>query len=287
MLYRAVCLLLPLLLTGCLGTTSTETIPLPSDAPAASVSDFAVIYYAYGYSQERALTSPHPNYRGWSDARMQHDASRLQAAGITKVYVRMSARDVREEQRLLRLDQFASKLPANVKAVLLLDCADMNYAAFETFLDRFAGLNLQRNPSYLTSARQPLLLIENAIALKLVSHPAVRIHSKKWAPAPLLTQTSKYLLGAKRDLEADEIVLTAGQCSGVGPAFDVDWSIKRRSGKTLTVAMSAAQRIGPRWIVIDSWNNFRSGSFIEPNAFDGSSVLDAVQEAITGDRVER
>ncbi|MFT5130875.1 MAG: hypothetical protein ACI8W8_004507, partial [Rhodothermales bacterium] len=240
-----------------------------------------------GYSQERALTSPHPNYQGWSDARIQHDASRLEASGIKKVYVRMSPRDVRDERRIARLDKFAGKIPASVKVVLLLDCEGMNYAAFETFLDRFAALNLQRHPSYVTSARQPLLLIENAIALKLVSHPAVRIQSKKWSPAPMLAENSKYLAGAKRDYDADEIVLAAGKCQGTGPAFEVNWTVKRRDGKTLTVAMAAANRLSPAWIVIDSWNDFRNGSFIEPNAFDGSTVLDAVQKAITGVRAER
>jgi hypothetical protein len=285
--YRVVLLLLPLLLSGCLGVSSTTTIPLPPADPLAPPSSVAVIYYAYGYSQERALTSPHPNYRGWSDARMQHDATRIEASGIKKVYVRMSARDVRDEKRLVRLDQFASKMSSSVKVVLLLDCEGMNYAAFETFLDRFAGLNLQRHSSYLTSSRQPLLLIENVIALKLVSHPAVRIQPKQWTAAPLLAEASKYLIGAKQDREASEIVLTAGQCRGTGPAFDIEWTIKRRDGKTLTVAMSAAKRLGSSWVVIDSWNDFRNGSFIEPNAFDGSAVLDAVQEAITGVRVER
>ncbi|MFT5129146.1 MAG: hypothetical protein ACI8W8_002768, partial [Rhodothermales bacterium] len=59
--YRIFFILLPVLLTGCLGTRSTETIPLSPTDPAAAPSSVAVIYYAYGYSQERALASPHPN----------------------------------------------------------------------------------------------------------------------------------------------------------------------------------------------------------------------------------
>lgn len=284
----ALFVLLSLVLTGCLGRDGGPTSS-PAVDPSRPPSSVAVIYYAYGYSQERALTNPHPDYRGWSDTRMQHDASRLKQAGIKKVYLRLSARDVRDDDKLTRLDRFAEILSGagGLRLVLLLDCEGMNYAAFETFLDKFAGLNLQRHGSYLTSAQQPLLLIENAIALKLVSHPAVRIQAKSWSHAPMLQEANKNLLQAKRDLDADEIVIVAGQCSGVGPAFDVDWSIKRRDGRTLTAALNAAQRLGPKWIVIDSWNDFRKGSFVEPNAFDGSAVLDALQYSITGVRAER
>lgn len=284
---RLLFLLLPFLLAGCLGRDDGPRPQLPVD-PAKPPSSVAVIYYAYGYSQERALTNPHPNYRGWSDTRMQHDASRMQEAGIKKVYVRMSARDARSEEKLTRLDRFAEILAGgSVQLVLLLDCHEMSYANFETFLDRFAGLNLQRHRSYVTIAQQPLLLIENAIALKLVSHPAVRIQAKSWNSAPMLTQANKNLAMARRDIAADEIVIVAGQCQGTGPAFDVEWSLKRRDGRTLSTALTAAQRLGPKWVVIDSWNDFRNGSFIEPNAHDGFEVLNALQHAITGERPDR
>ena len=33
-------------------------------------------------------------------------------------------------------------------------------------------------------------------------------------------------------------------------------------------------------ICIRSWNNFQTGSFVEPNSLDGETVLDALTEAL-------
>jgi hypothetical protein len=43
--------------------------------------------------------------------------------------------------------------------------------------------------------------------------------------------------------------------------------------------VSAARAIGPAWVVVASWNDFATGSFVEPNSLDQEQVLERLEQA--------
>jgi len=60
------------------------------------------------------------------------------------------------------------------------------------------------------------------------------------------------------------------------------WAVPRREGKTLVEALSAARAVTPAWVVVGSWNDYASGSFVEPNSLDQESVVERLEATWSG-----
>jgi hypothetical protein len=240
---------------------------------------YSVLYYPYDVSQERAIARPHPDYSGWPDTRMTRDIERISRSGIQEIIVFYQPDEVRDKERLSRLRRFheLASVQKGLLVQVVVNCAGIPLAGYESFLNRLAALNLQGFSSTAQQQRKPVLMLRDAGHLKLVSHPALRMETYPWTRA----FESKRVAGALVSGEHNDggIVIPVARIDTEQWAQGKEvWLIKRRRARALIRSLKGAQELGFTRVILDSWNNYRTGSFLEPNLLDGDTVLQALRK---------
>jgi hypothetical protein len=284
-----------LLVVGCrhgadADASATEATPAATSEPAAPTVQprqpgdivFGVFYYPYDSSMLRVIGKPYPNYQGWTDARMDRDILAIAQAGINRIYLNVSPKalnDAVRHERYLAFVERVSALGGVLQVVFLSDCKDMRYRDFERFLNRCADFGLHGREGYYKVHGKPIVLVQQADDFRLISHPAVTVRHSKW-DRPEIAEADRSLRLARSNVAADEIIINAGRAVGGRYGLDVKWQLKRREGKTLRDAVRAAREQRPKVIIMNSWNNYLDGSFIEPNTLDGRAVIEMLTQEL-------
>lgn len=241
---------------------------------------FGVTYHPYGVSQLRDLATPHPDYVGWTDARMERDLQRIHAIGFELVLVmyRPGSKDADRLARVRKFHGYASNLPG-LQLQLVVDCFGTEREDLKRFFNACAALNLQGFSSSLQSKRKPVLFLHNAAHIPELTHPALAIRRFHWTRPIEIKRAEGAVTGP--EATPGRIILPAGLADrSTLTSSRLEWTIQRRKGRSIARAIDAAGEYGYHEIIVDSWNDYHDGSFVEPNLFDGDAVSRALQKKL-------
>ena len=239
----------------------------------------AVTYYPYEESQYRSAGGPFPNYSSWTDDRMKKDLLRMATGGIDLVLVKASIEKIREamvSERYIRFLQISASDPSYPKVALFADCTNATRHDINLFVSWCSMQDLGLNKSYYKEEKQPILVLINAQKHHGISHPALNLKTAgkngdwNWTKNPL-NQPIIPINGDKQ---------TMIYASFNSPDHPENWLIDRKNGKHLLSTFRKAISNGRNLIIIESWNNYRNGSFIEPNTRDQFTLYQLLQNEI-------
>ncbi len=254
------------------------------------------VYIPYrDHSPQLVDVVPVPNYDTWTEERMKRDIQRMVQAGIQGVLLKVSPEQLADPFKMARLIQFRDhcRRDGRLKTALYLDsskplalnCQDLlRHLAKHGFL---AGpeQNDALNGQNLTLNGRPLIVVGRN--LKLEGHNAKEVNWRQfglqWPDLPDLETESQTAYALQ---SADSIVwLRVGYCGSCSTSDNRSqknhWSISRgRKGNAFRDRLAAARREGTRILAIDSWNDYDTGSFLEPNTRDQFSCMDILREEL-------
>ncbi|NOY81217.1 MAG: hypothetical protein GXP31_09455 [Kiritimatiellaeota bacterium] len=266
----------------------------PKLATGASPPAIAVHYFPYGPAFSRTLFAPVPEYRGWTNERMERDLSRMAHTGIDVVVVRVELGEfLSDDYRRERFERFVALASSsrfgdlNVPQIVFEVVRDepVSQQGFGRFLEWFVSKDIGAFSSYYRRRGRALVLLGPALIAVAARHPAVCFEAgggrgSSWRWGALGTA------GAMPDAKACRVLIRAGGLDGVDERGRPVWSVPRRGGRTLRTAFREVLAQGPKMVLISSWNDYESGDFIEPNSLDGSRVLTVLREELSRLRAE-
>lgn len=225
---------------------------------------------------------PVPAHQGWTNLRMERDLDRMAEAEISAVLVAVTPEQLLTEEFHERYRKFAeeSERHSIQFALMLVNTLETapaierkniaQYLENQGFLD--FKFNLRNRDGV------PLLLIAEEFALD--------------APKPELDQMLCFLqlghelpalpsgpldLTAMHPTAGGVLWIRAGDNSGCAPYNRArptdDWTIRRRNGAPLKRQLDQARAVGATLLLLDSWNNYERGSFVENNSLDQDALL--------------
>jgi hypothetical protein len=231
----------------------------------------AFVYHPYGPSLKRELAAPHPDYQGWTDMRMRLDTQRMRRAGADLALVVLDPTELlaqpERQERYQRFLAFAAQ--AGLPVVWYLPPG--SGAHLGRLTDWLLALSLERSPAYRQVEGRPVVASADAVTW---AHPGIGVEVWAWEPHPAWAELPP-LAGAQCALARLAVLVEAGRYSSA----EGRWVLPRREGRPLAEAVSAARAIGPAWVVVASWNDFATGSFVEPNSLDQEQVLERLEQA--------
>ena len=250
----AACLIALLLFNGCQtlqGNIGETARPLMS-----------IVYYPYGPAIDRSIASPHPDFSGWSDQRMRMDLRRIHRAGFDQIILRIDLPYLQNDP-----STYASRVRHFIDMAHALASSDSPGIVIELDCDQILQMDIDLN-SVLRWV-ESLKLHEAHVYSKLEGLPLIRLRGES-TPKKL-----KHVGLAIDDNDRDEVRLIAGKYNRIAMKAD-SWLIPRDKGKTAIHEMKRAVQSGTSSIVLESWNDFWSGSFIQPNSLDKDIALERV-----------
>ena len=248
---------------------------------------FFVRYLPYPAAEHR-LAAPIPDYRGWTDERMERDMRRFADIGIDGVLLQISWKDFQDSFRSGRLRHFmvlagSSTASPPVKIIPYLDASSFPGAVTLSYTD-LARWTLAdgaaRSPALWRPAGRMTWVVDPRIRLSGNPHPACSV-IRSGTDFPALSPALSGHLTVPGRFSA---VLVVAGWRGDRNARDSHgrpvWQIPRRNGQTLREELWRAFESKPRMVIVSSWNDFLAGDFIEPNSLDGTTISEVLQAEI-------
>ncbi len=269
----AVCLLL---LAGCrqMVKPNVDYSLRPAEKPTIGLQ-----YFPYGRALDRHIARPVPDYRGWPDERMLKDFSRLAELRLDFVLLAMTPEDVTDAHRRQRYEQFFAMRRSHPEwpkiGIWVERTAEFNTADTNAYV-RWLTTLFARNPDlFYTFGRRVVVVLSPDFGTWPVYHPALALQyttprRNGWLWQPLSPDDMR-----EQSFPASFAVFAGWVGDQTARPAD-KWKLRRHSGKTLIYALRRAVAARPERLCIASWNDFRNGSFIEPNTLDGAQPYDAL-----------
>ena len=227
-------------------------------------------------AQFRLGVRPVPMDNGWTELRMKRDIERIKASSIDVVMVEATPMQLSDEWFLSRFGRFQEIADgAGVRVVVSLVQAEGENVPLERgnliqYAERVEALGKR---GYLSINGRPALLVDASFNVAdpadVTSEQVALLRFGKELPergeAPLadvLPLPSKY-----RWIYAGIIVSYSNSSS-----YNT-WAIPRRQGASLKRQLKAINDANCEIVLLDSWNDYARGSFIEPNSMDGMSMM--------------
>ena len=282
------------LLAGGVSCKTIEPAPLiPPELryPVGPSPVFLLTYFAYGPCMERGLGKPIPNYRSWTEERMERDIDRFGSLGIDVILLCMDVADLTDAFRQQRIQRFFTLLgetPESPKAALLLrSAAAENSKIRDTLSEAVQWLvtsGVCAQPGYWARGGRGIVGTGDGLDAGTVGHPALALLGTTgpsaawhWPPASTTLRTSLSRDGTQTRITAG--LLGSGNTGG-GAIGDRGWSVPRAGGRSLLQALWGAFELQARCVCISSWNDFARGDFIEPNSHDQRVLFDTLRREI-------
>lgn len=273
---------------------SCRTVPEPPPLTYSSESRpvFCVVYHPYGPGLDRGHSSPVPEYAGWSDERMIRDLSRFQDIGIGLIFISVNNKDMANSlyrDRLRRFFSYAGEIDSGLSLSILVTSpygtsTKSCEKSVALFADWLLSTGLNSSSAFFRGMNRPLILLGPNIDSALISHPAFTFrrtngNAGAWSLVPYRRVSSP--AGPE-----GQIAVFPRQPSPPPKSFF------RRTPSSCELRADAlrsdiwrAFQLEAKYIVIDSWNDFSSGRYVEPDRLYGSSCLEVLSEEIARVRV--
>ena len=265
---------------GCLNFSggAEETLVLPDPRPVLMMEYFP--YPLWTEEQEVKGVTPMPIYSGWPRTRMERDLERLEMAGIDVLILCLNPQDLAQEtvQRQLRnfyglLEEKRAKLRVvlcfRVPAPLALQVPNVL-----GFL-RKQGL-LQHSHAWTWNGRIPVWFSwEIQLDGENSYRDLVVMQYGEDIPMPLSSTTPGNVSIFRKGFQWVRVAETGqGAVFADNVKLHDGWLVPRANGQQLREGLRQAFQNRASHIIISSWNNYRQGSFVEPNSLDRFSLLD-------------
>lgn len=265
---------------GCAGSRYGAFEPAQA---TSSPPRYAMLYYPYGPALERGLTKPVPDYSGWPEERMIRDMQRLKRAGvqvvITAVDFEKTADSYRQDQYELFIELLGKHADWPRLAYWITSPGERLSGATRQQLTQWLLVQTARYPeAHFKLEGRPLAVLAPDIKRWPFPHPAITFrmterYHKQWVWTPPAASPVK--LGPNR-----EQCVVFGGWRARGNRSDREWILPRAKGHTLQRGLRKAVPLWTSLICVDSWNDYRNGSFVEPNELDGWKLYSTLQEEI-------
>ncbi len=262
-----------LLLAGCALWPGYGRLPGYSAEDEARVRAWRprlwMAYYPYEVRDERPEGArPMPDYAGWTNNRMALDARRIRDCGVFGVAVALAPAQLASPDVLERLAHFATVADeAGLKAALLLHQRDaqaplvLEAGNLARYLE---GTALPSLPAFAREGRLNLFYDKDTIRLA-GAMPAAAFDARAVA---------------LRDLSHDGQGIPVVRFGENGRCFQTEkriqrdeWPVPRLQGRELLRQLRVAAEAGDDEVLLQSWKCYRDGSFAEPNALDGETMV--------------
>lgn len=274
------------LMAGCRHTATLPEELADLRIGHAGHPQIGLVYYPYGPGEARDLARPHPDFVGWTDQAMRVALNRIRGLGVDMLLVNADIRETPvDPARLERYRQFAAQADsAGQRIALYADATGITEAELRAFLNWMAELGWHTSTASWKDEQRPVVVIANGRHLEEIRQAGLVVIHWAW-DRPVEFAAMGELAGTSLDREAGAVRILAADAR-IEASGEVEWRLPRRGGKSLRSAMAGVALLQPRFLVIESWNNYRDGSFIEPNSLDSTRLSDALERAISELKVE-
>ncbi len=261
-------------------------LPIAPPYPAGIRPLLLAIYHPYpDFSNLPPEVSPLPSYSSWPVSRMERDLERMRAIGFDGALLAIAPKDLADPFIADAIGQFlalasSSAPPAPTSApvspfkVGLLLAPSEPMALREENVTRYLeSKNLLSSPAVLLLAGKPFIGFDEKVVLTPDPHSACsrRQLGRDWPAMPSGRDTGQPALGQ----EGVQWVRVA-EHNGGGSPTDWDkltqWPLPRRRGSAFAEGLRQAFALQAKIIIVSSWNNYRNGSFMEPNTLDQNAM---------------
>ena len=227
-------------------------------------------------AQFRLGVRPVPMDNGWTELRMKRDIERIKASSIDVVMVEATPMQLSDEWFLSRFGRFQEIAEvAGVGVVVSLVQAEGENVPLERgnliqYAERVEALGKR---GYLSVNGRPALLVDASFNVAdpedAASEQVSLLRFGKELPERRDTPLTDMLpLPSKYRWIYAGIVVSHSKSS----SYDT-WTIPRRQGASLKRQLKAINDGSCEIVLLDSWNDYARGSFIEPNSMDGMSMM--------------
>ena len=267
------------LLQGCITVyqnQSRPTVPPPPPLPIWAV------YLPTPELPAHSTIRPIPAHQGWTNLRMERDLERMVQSKITGVLVVVTHVQLLGESFHERYRKFAELAEAQGVHVALLLTSLTNPAPAlnrDNIVQYLQEQGLINFPASLRNeAGMPLLLVADDFILNGspgTANPAVCV----WQlghEVPALPSGPLDVPSMRPDANGVLWIRAADNsgCASVNRGRPTDdWTIRRRNGAPLKRQLDQARLLDAKVLLLDSWNDYSHGSFVENNSLDQDALL--------------
>ena len=267
------------ILQGCITVYQNQSKPAVTLPPPLPVW---AVYLPTPELPAHSTIRPIPAHQGWTNLRMERDLERMAQVKITGVLVVVTHVQLLGDSFHERYRKFAELAEAQGLHVALLLTSLTNPAPAldrDNIVQYLQEQGLINFPSSLRNeAGMPLLLVADDFVLNGLqgnNNQTVCVwqlgHDVPALPSGTLDVPSM------RPEANGMLWIRAADNSGCasvnrGRPTD-DWMIRRRNGAPLKRQLDQARAVGATLLLLDSWNNYERGSFVENNTLDQDALL--------------
>jgi hypothetical protein len=279
------------LVCGCAQTGSLSFgIPL-SGLGGASADSLQTLAVVYDPVPRDGLYQAIPRTFGWPEERMIRDVDRLAAAHIGLVLARFTPDQLQTEQLRNRFFAFlrvAETRAPDLRCCILLepelgkdaDTAQIR-AGVEDCVAWFVVSGAGKSQAhYQSSDGRPVMALAPSAHAVAVTHPAVCFWYGSADPSTIAEDPSALSRAVPWGTQANPVSVASDMAFVRVPAPpSLEGGLRRARAERLQALaerLRKALESDPRLMVLDGWNDYSSGTFLEPNSFDRSAVYDLI-----------
>lgn len=239
-----------------------------------------VTYFPYDFGLLRDHVTPVPDYQGWPIDRVEKDFMRFAEMGVDGVLVGVPIDGLLNTTRPDRYERLLTSLTEHKewpKIAFFVYVHDELTSESEEFFKKWIVDTLSRRPEkYMMLDGRPLVVFGPRLKWRF-RHPAltVRLSAPEFGEWPI--DNSNPMRGLQQDFEAlwispvpiDLVVTSERTLMRNRNAFDFEDKLRE------VLDAGTADHI-----ILYSWNDYRGGTFIEPNSMDEYDMSRAVYRAL-------
>lgn len=233
---------------------------------------FAIVYYPYGPALVRSNDTPLPDYSQWTNKRMRRDFERLRDTGIDLVLVGVSTDDFSDTTRieryrsLLQLRQENPEWPKLAFFVTSINSKANRLQAEVEIIQWLFEVQIRQSQGYYRINNRPLVIVVSETA-KRIRHPAFRLINASSAPAgwfDWMWGVQKMNSSAVSNRNGSQVWVDFQSSRQEDISISERFMGINRAEKAILPAFRKGVMHRPKYLVINSWNNYADKSFIEP-----------------------
>ena len=278
--FYSIALVIALLVVSCV-TVYQPSSPTAEVAPATPLAVWAV-YLPNPEIPAHGSIRPVPAHQGWTNLRMERDLDRMEDAKITAVLVVVTPSQLLAEDFQERYRKFAELAEQHsIQIALLLTSLTIPAPALErkNIFQYLENKGFFEFPNKLcNNDGVPVVLIAEEFALDASSPELSSMvcflqlgHDLPALPSGPMD------IPAMQPTPEGVVWIRAADNSGCAPYNRArptdDWIIPRNNGGPFQRQLEQARYVGANLLLLDSWNNYERGSFVENNSLDQDTFL--------------
>ena len=239
-----------------------------------------VAYFPYDFGLLRDKVTPVPDYQGWPIDRIEKDFMRFSDMGVDGVLVGLPIDGLAEANMAESYELFMDVLARHDEWPDIAFFVYVNEelsSKSEDFFKSWVVENLSSQPQkYLTLDGRPLVVFGPRLKWRF-RHPAltIRLSAPEFEEWPI--DTVKPMRGSASEIEAvwispvsmDLVVTSERTLMRSRNAFEFEEKLR-----------DVLEPGHVQYIILYSWNDYRGGTFLEPNSIDGYDMSRAVYRAL-------